>query len=373
MRPPPFSTSIPISTCSRWTLRVLTGTSAGREFPLLQGGVVVGSAPGVQIQIPLADVAPRHCELRVSSTSVSISSIGGILTVNGTVIGGGASLRGGDVIGFGSMQLQLVDQSLPVPAAPSAMSSWIRQRPVWIQFSAVLGVLSSLLIVLTLATGNARLVPITTLASAGVVPFAFLGFIYSRYGPGVCSLRSLLVTVALGATLGLVVTLLLGFVLPFSGGPMLAPLFEEPAKLLATVWCWHRAGYRSPLAGLVLGLAAGTGFAVAETAGYIFESTAEGGIAMGLVTLVLRSALAPFTHGIWTAAVASAWFQVGWGFNGPWQPIFLRALLIAMALHATWNSGPWYFLLCSAGVGLCLFIRLCKSRGTWGARWVPVP
>ena len=373
MPPPPFATSVPISSPTRWSLRVLTGNSAGREFPLQQGGLIIGSAPGVTIQIPIADISPRHCELRVSMTSVSVSGLGGILTVNGTSIGRAVSIQGGDVIGVGSMQLQLVDHSHPAPPPPSAISSWIRQLPMWVHLTAALAGLSLLLILLTVATGNPKLVPITILASAGVVPFGFLAFIYSRYGKAVASLRSLLVTVALGATLGLVATVLLGIVLPVGDGPMLAPLFEEPAKLLATVWCWHRAGYRSPLSGLVLGLAAGTGFAVAETAGYVFEASAEGGVGLGLGTLLLRSVLAPFAHGVWTAAVASAWFQIGWGFNGAWVPIFLRALLIAMALHATWNSGSCLLLLLSAGAGITLFVRLCKSRGTWGARWVPVP
>ena len=271
------------------------------------------------------------------------------------------------------MQLQLVDHAQPAPAPPSAISGWIRQLPIWVRLTAALAGLSLLLVCLTLATGNPRLVPITTLAAAGVVPFGFLSFVYLRYGTAVASLRSLLVTVALGATLGVVATVLLGMVLPVSGGPMLAPLFEEPAKLLATVWCWHRAGYRSPLSGLVLGLAAGTGFAVAETAGYVFEASAEVGVNHGIGVLMLRSLMAPFAHGVWTAATASAWFQIGWGFKGAWQPIFLRALLIAMALHAMWNSGSMLLLLLSASAGTTLFVRLCRSRGTWGAHWAPVP
>lgn len=372
MNPVQSQSSIRIQHTTRWALRVLHGRSAGQEFPLTYGILAIGAQQGCQLHIPASGVAPHHGELHVTRSGLTIVTSGPEIRLNGRTVNGSLSATGGDVLDVGVMQLQVVDHAESSPQA-AAVRGWLEKLPAWAVVGVALSVLAFTLVSLTFATGNPRLIPITTLVSAAVVPFVFLSFVQSKYGSGVVSLRSLLITLGLGATLGVGATVLLGILLPLPGVPLMAPVLEEPAKLLATVWCWYRLGYRNPQAGFVLGLSAGIGFEVAETAGYFFEAAFSDGLERGLWVLVLRSILAPFSHGIWTAGLASAWFQVGWSFRGPWAPILLKAGLVAMLLHAAWNVGTLLTLGASIVASIVLFVRLCRSRGTWSARWWPIP
>jgi RsiW-degrading membrane proteinase PrsW (M82 family) len=365
--------SIPINAVGRWGLLVLTGSSTGMQFPLQVGSHSLGSGPLTKIRIPAPGIAPLHCEFLVGGSSVQVRPCVNGIRLNGADLHQVCTLSGGDVIELGALQLQLIDLSssglVPAGGAPQLLSA----IPSWLQLTLALGVAAVLLTLLTLVTGNLKLGPITLLVSAAVVPIGVLGFVYSRFGPTVVSMRSMVITLGLGATLGVITTILLGVLVPIGNHPSIAPLYEEPAKLLATIWCWNRVAYRSPLAGLILGLAAGTGFAVAETAGYIMEQFSEEGVAAALGTLIVRSGLSPFAHGVWTAAVASAWFQMGWRFQSQWERVFLRALLMAMALHALWNLGLCFGVLASATASFLLFRALLRTRGTWSARWKLLP
>ena len=370
-------TSVSIHSSSRWAMRVLGGTSAGSEFPLRDGRLILGAAAGAQIQIAAPGIASRQCELIVNSRGISVSPLASGALLNGAALVGTMGIGTGDVLTVGAMQLQFVDSLVAIQCPNSLWARLISRQPGWIQLSGGIALLATLLLVMTLITGNLKLVPITTLVCAAVVPVGMLAFVYSKYGPAAASIRSMTITVGLGATLGLVVTLLLAAILPIGGSALVAPIVEEPAKLIATIWCWRRLGYSNPLSGLVLGLAAGTGFAVAETAGYVFEAGGQSGLGSGLQVLLLRSILAPFGHGVWTACAASAWFQVSWSFRGAWQPIFLRALLFAIGLHFLWNAS--LFTVPLVGVPLSIFASsfifraLLRSRGTWRAVWAATP
>jgi len=352
---------------------VLKGSMAGVIVPLPPKRYRIGSNSGLELQIPAAGVLPFHAELMVGS-SIHISSLGGQVLVNGVANRFG-QLNSGDVVEVGSLQLQFVDSQI----LATARSVWISKfklnwLPSWVALPFGLAVLAVFLLWILELTGNPRLVPIAMITAAAVVPVGVLSFVHAWFKYQAASLRSILITTGLGATLGIVATLFLGFFTGI-GGLFAAPMVEEPAKLLATFFCWHRSSYRSPVSGLVLGLAAGAGFALAETAGYFFEYLTVEGFTFGVKVLLLRSVLSPFGHVVWTAAAASAWFQVGWGFHGSWKKIFLRAILIAIGLHALWNSHFFGFIsiLLSSALSFIIFIRLMKTAGTWRAQWAFLP
>jgi len=325
------------------------------------------------VLIPSPDIAPRHCELNVSATSVSVHPLGNAVVVDGHSRTRPGQWRGGEVLQIGNVCFQLVDHDEPlrkqlVPNLP-VVGSW----PGWIQLSLVLAVLAVPLIAITLASGNPRLVPAAMLMGSAVTPVSILGFVYARLGKGNTSIRSLVLTFGLGATVGLILTMIFNSVVPNLFSPMMAPLCEEPAKLVATALCWRRAGYRTPAAGCVLGFAAGSGFAVAETAGYVFEASVEGGAGAGIAVLLLRSAVGPASHGVWTALAASAWFQIGWKLQGNWGPVFGRAMITAMMLHCLWNLNLPWGTLASLMISTYLFVRILRARGAWRPIWQILP
>lgn len=367
------------SPAQRWAIRVIAGTTAGREFTLPAGRLVIGSAPGVQIFVPCPGIASRHCEVFVDQASVSVRSTGGPIALDGMAVGASSTWAVGQVLEVGSIQLQLVDHAEPLRVGLLPRIPLLSAVPDWLQLSLCLVIVALLLLLVTYLTGNPRLVPATVLAGAAAVPIGMLGFVHARFGHSVPSVRTILATLGLGASLGLVFTILFGAILPPLLPGLMAPLCEEPAKLLATCLCWYRAGYRNPTAGLLLGFAAGTGFAIVETAGYGLESMwvnadADGmDVKSGALVILLRSAIGASAHAVWTSASASAWFQVGWRLEGRWQPVFGRALLIAVLLHATWNSFGWAGIAVSYVMTTMLFVRLMRSSGTWPVRWSQLP
>ena len=133
---------------------------------------------------------------------------------------------------------------------------------------------------------------------------------------------------------------------------MLAGPVEESAKLLAAIFIarnWVNA--RQVQDGIVIGASVGAGFAMIETAGYIFESFIlihEEVVTLNLHgaigTLAIRAIMSPFAHVLWTAVVAGAlWYtskRSNSKLNGFFSHVFLRIFIFIIGLHALWNS-PW--------------------------------
>lgn len=96
------------------------------------------------------------------------------------------------------------------------------------------------------------------------------------------------------------------------------------------------------LNGLLFGAAVGAGFSAFESAGYVFLALHEGEEFGSETTMVLRAFLSPFTHTMWTAAIAAALWRVKrdrpfeWRMLCEWR--FLRIFLIVALLHLAWNS-----------------------------------
>jgi RsiW-degrading membrane proteinase PrsW (M82 family) len=93
--------------------------------------------------------------------------------------------------------------------------------------------------------------------------------------------------------------------------------------------------------GVLLGAAAGAGFAVLETMGYAFVTLIQSRGDLGAVdgVLVLRGLFSPAAHMAWTGlAAAGLWHAVtrSGGRQHWWH--FIGAFALAVALHATWDS-----------------------------------
>ncbi|MEG0587676.1 MAG: PrsW family glutamic-type intramembrane protease [Akkermansia sp.] len=136
---------------------------------------------------------------------------------------------------------------------------------------------------------------------------------------------------------------------------------EESAKLLATIVIARKYLNGNILSGVLCGAAIGAGFAIFETAGYIF--TRGYGQSLELIasnhnesissilqkfmniagdTAIWRGCLSPFCHIVWTAIIAGAlWRIIGTARFSPSmlkQGKFLRIAIIPVLLHMFWNS-----------------------------------
>jgi len=172
--------------------------------------------------------------------------------------------------------------------------------------------------------------------------------------------RTLLATFAMGALIAAPLAAVLESVLPAgTGAPLPAfvtGLIEEFCKAAALFWLLfkrHRF-LRFEMDGIILGAAAGMGFAAFEDMIYGAGSFNHG-LHDVVFTVWLRQLLGPFGHGTWTAIVGGAiWRAKGAGHVRITLGV-VGAYLTAAVLHALWDWAPLpglFDLLWLLGVGI---------------------
>jgi RsiW-degrading membrane proteinase PrsW (M82 family) len=194
-------------------------------------------------------------------------------------------------------------------------------------------------------TDNPNFVPSAILLGAAVVPAAFLAFVYGRrlaYRVGPLLLAG---SAGLGGIIGTVVAGSLEFdaqrdlgALPMVG----VGLIEETSKLLVPLVVLVLVPrLRTRADGLLIGVAAGAGFAALETMGYAFTTLvqSQGSITDTVDVLLLRGIMCPAGHMAWTGISATALYAAAEsGWSGRRVGGLLGAFVLAVALHTAWDS-----------------------------------
>lgn len=275
----------------------------------------------------------------------------------------------------------------------------------------------------TSTTTNLHLVPLEMLLASALVPVVFVIFCWEQNAFADMPASVVGITFASGAVLGICLAAIFeplliphtaaesGITLPVA---LIVGLVEETAKVISVVWFLRNRQLRSELDGLILGAAAGMGFAALETAGYGFQAflqrfvgvlssptpgttiaeTIQASSSYMNHQLLVRMALAVFGHGVWTAIVCAAiWRDRG-------RSVFrltggvLAAFAIAVGLHALWDWSPlvqalgpqpsqstlvlvtvlWYALIGSVGLlVLRFFLTESLQRAKLGPYAPPPP
>jgi RsiW-degrading membrane proteinase PrsW (M82 family) len=246
----------------------------------------------------------------------------------------------------------------------------VGRRLLWL-WILVVGVLSYLLVLRTLvATQNPNFIPSLILLGSVVVPASVLAYAASGrrmlVSPGTIALVAVL-----GGILGTVAagTLEYDALHRLGALPMIAVgLIEESAKLVVPLLVLIVTRPRSPEAGVIVGVASGTGFATLETMGYGFSALlASGNVAAVDQTLLLRALLSPAGHVAWTGLTTAAlWAVASSRHKGS---AVLRAVGVfvgAVLLHAAWDgfNSLWVHVVVGgiSFVALLLTIRAAHRR-----------
>jgi RsiW-degrading membrane proteinase PrsW (M82 family) len=261
------------------------------------------------------------------------------------------------------------------------------RRWSWLPVLVVGAVLYELVRLTLVDTGDPLFVPTLILLGAAVVPVSFVAFISGRHLSFGVDGSVVGLTALLGGVVGVLVAGALEYAtLRSVGDPALVVgLVEEFAKLLvpAAVLLLFRRD-RHPADGLLLGVAAGAGFAVLETMGYALVALVGSGGNLSLVNGLLldRGLLSPAAHMAWTGLAAAALWRAA---TEHWRPRavlrFVGVYLLVAALHAGWDStGSEWAHAGLAGVSLGLLVRTAHRlatadshrRGRLGPGWPQV-
>ena len=165
-----------------------------------------------------------------------------------------------------------------------------------------------------IVTGNPVLFPTVVLLGNFMTPAAYVAFFYERRHLSKLTLPTTALTFFYGGVLGVFAASLLEPIFIEGAGlstTFVVGLIEEAAKILGVLFIVRRMRHDSELDGLILGAAAGMGFAALESTGYAFSAFLRSGGNLSFIVAVtlLRGFLAPIGHGTWTAILAGVLFR----------------------------------------------------------------
>lgn len=203
--------------------------------------------------------------------------------------------------------------------------------------------LYAIVTVATAATGDVHLVPSLLLLGALLVPVTFVVYVFERLPVGAELVPPLATCFVVGGLVGMASAALLEYetlrnlgVLSMLG----VGLIEESVKLATPLYLFLRRRFLDPSVGVLLGVAAGMGFASFESMGYGLVELVQsrGRLEPTEMLLAVRGIAAPAGHAAWTGLVCAALWRTREQPPGRrrWAPVAL-AFCGAVLLHASWD------------------------------------
>lgn len=168
-----------------------------------------------------------------------------------------------------------------------------------------------------------------------IVPLSILIFYWEINIPRDIPIYNVLMILFIGGILSITILFFLGHYTLTQDRAYLAPITEEPAKIIVAAIFIYIFNPRYIFGGLLIGAAVGAGFASFETVGYDFFQ------AGGFESLILRSVLAIGGHVSWAAIEAGALVMVKGeerlSLKHFLSPQFLMYVAMTMTMHFVWN------------------------------------
>ncbi|MEJ2733348.1 MAG: PrsW family glutamic-type intramembrane protease [Anaerolineae bacterium] len=194
-------------------------------------------------------------------------------------------------------------------------------------------------------TGNPNLFPTVVMVGSFLVPVTYVAFFYDHRHYSKLTMPTTAMSMIYGGLLGVIAASLLeplfirrlDFATAFGVG-----LIEEFVKILGVLVVARRRGHDSEIDGLILGAAAGMGFAALESNGYAFSAflRSQGSLSVTVGVTLLRGILSPLGHGTWTAILAAVLFRESKAGRFRINPKVIGAYLTVVILHGLWDGLP---------------------------------
>ncbi len=197
-------------------------------------------------------------------------------------------------------------------------------------------------------THNIKLFPAVALIGSFMVPVTFVVFLYNHRHLSRLTLPVVAEAFFYGGILGVLAASIIEpvFVGPLRfGAAFRVGVVEEAVKLIGVLLvAWHHR-HNSMLDGLILGGAAGMGFAALESMGYAFQAFlgSRGDLTLTVAVTLIRGILSPVGHGSWTAILAGVLFRQSQAGRFRVDGYVLGAYLLVVVLHGLWDGIPMLF------------------------------
>jgi RsiW-degrading membrane proteinase PrsW (M82 family) len=233
------------------------------------------------------------------------------------------------------------------------------KRDAWKRVLSTAAVFYVLLLTAFLLTRNTNLFPTLAMVGSFMVPVAYVSFLYERRHLSRLTMPTVSLAFLYGGLVGILAASLLEpfFISQINLGAILKiGLIEEFTKILGVLVIARHKRHDSEMAGLILGAAAGMGFAALESNGYAFTAFLENhqSISMAVAVTLIRGLLSPLGHGTWTAILASVLFRESENCCFRINMKVIGAYLLVSFLHAMWDLLP--LVIFPGSPGLNIFI-----------------
>ena len=232
-------------------------------------------------------------------------------------------------------------------------------------------------LIILIFTGNSNVFPTMTISGSFLVPVTYVSFFYERRHLSSVKLPATAMTFFYGGVLGTLAASLLEplFIhsLTFQTA-LIVGVIEEFVKIWGVLLIARRLRHDSELDGIILGVAAGMGFAAFESMGYAFSAflRSGGSLSLSVGVTLLRGLLSPVGHGTWTAIFAAVLFRESYARKFRINLAVFAAYFTAVALHWLWDGVPGLLShLVSSGVDIFIAQMVVGAAGLFilGRRW----
>ncbi len=234
---------------------------------------------------------------------------------------------------MGQVQGRRLTQTAPVKS-----SSWWRVLLIGLFFYI------ATLVALVL-TGNPILFPTVVMVGSFMIPVTYVAFFYDHRHLSRLTVPAIARAFIYGGLFGVIAASILeplfirrlDFATAFSVG-----LIEEFVKILGILVLARHMSHDAEMDGLLLGVAAGMGFAALESNGYAFTAflRSEGSLSTTVFVTLLRGLLSPIGHGTWTAILTSVLFRESKAGHFRLNSKVIGAYLTISILHGLWDGLP---------------------------------
>lgn len=230
-------------------------------------------------------------------------------------------------------QTQHIEQS-----ATSNQSSW------WRILLTALGFYLVGLAILLL-THNPNLFPTVVMLGVFMAPATYAAFFYDHRRLSQLNAPAVARSFLYGGLLGVTAASILEPIFVHQLTPVSVfsiAFIEELAKIAGVLIIARRLRHDSEIDGIILGAAAGMGFAALESMGYAFTGflRSGGSLSATVFIIMIRGLTAPLGHGVWTAILASVLFREARQGHLRFNLKVLGALVTVVLLHAFWDLMP---------------------------------
>ena len=194
-------------------------------------------------------------------------------------------------------------------------------------------------------TGNPVLFPTVGIVGSFMIPITYVAFFYDRRHLSHLTVPTVAGAFIYGGLFGVIAASLLEPLFVSSldlATAFIVGLIEEFVKILGVLFIARRMNHDAEMDGLLLGVAAGMGFAALESNGYAFTAflRSQGSLSLTVYVTLLRGILSPIGHGTWTAILISVLFRESRGGHFRFNFKVIGAYLTVSILHGLWDGLP---------------------------------